>query len=94
MSKYQVTYIGRIPLSLKVWCDAHAHMVAEVDSDHDYNQGSGKNQDFCYDVLLRKGWCAYEDAGVHTIIEGTVKETLRELRAIGKCECEQCVVGR
>ena len=31
-----VRHVGRIPTSLRGWCDRHAHQVAEVDSGDGY----------------------------------------------------------
>lgn len=77
---------GRIPKTLRTYCEKHQHQIHDVDCGDGYSDG------FAYDILLARGWCC-DDIGLHTIIEPTVKATLAKLRAIEKCECKDCITG-
>ena len=79
----------KLPLILKRWVDRNPEKVREVDHGDGYNTPSGQ----AYDVLLERGWCAYGDAGLHTIIEATATETLAQLREVAACRCENCKTG-
>jgi hypothetical protein len=80
---FKVRYEGRIPQSLRDYCDAHAHQIVEVSVGSGYATESGR----AYDVLLRAGWSAYDDT-VHTVIEPTVAAVLTQLRGVSRCNCD------
>lgn len=81
----QVKYEGKVPKTLRAFCDKNADKIVEVSAGTGYATDSG----FAYDVLLRAGWGAYGDP-CHTVIEGTVMDTLRVLRGLEPCNCEDC----
>ena len=84
-----VRYTGqKPPATLRVWCDAHADRVREVEVGFGYC--SDREDGKAYDILLRPGWRMRDDF-VHTIIEPTVRRALDQLRNIARCECEECV---
>lgn len=88
--RYVVKYDGsKPPKSLKDWCDRNPHKVEELNCGNGY---SGNRGGFAYDVMLRDGWSKSDDC-VHTIIEYTVADMLRELRALTPCDCGQCLAG-
>ena len=74
--------------SVRNWCEKHPDRVRDADYGGGYSTDSGK----AYDILLERGWSTSEQ-GLHTIIEGTAKEALAELRGIEPCECHDCVTG-
>lgn len=82
-----IKYIGRIPATLRAWCNKHPTVVREVTTGNAY---SCSESGFAYDVFLHRGWGAYSDA-VHTVIEPTVATTLRVLREVTACECDYCL---
>lgn len=79
-----VKYEGRVPKTLRAFCDRHSDAIAEVD----YSGGfSFENRDgMGYDVLLRPGYCVtfYGDT-MHTIVEPTVANVIAVLRTIEAC---------
>ena len=85
MSDFKVKYCAEPPATLRSWCDAHAHQVEEFDSGEGYATDSG----FAKDIMLRRGWRMSDD-WVHIVIEPTVKDMLRQLRAIMACDCREC----
>lgn len=87
-----VRYTGETPpITLRRWCDAHAERVKEVEVGHGYctDRDDGK----AYDILLRPGWRMSDDF-VHTIIEPTVQQALRQLRCVLPCDCEDCATAQ
>lgn len=70
---------------VREYCEAHPERVAAICYDSGYATESG----FAYDVMLRKGWSKSDDA-VHTLIEQTASEILRELKNASPCDCERC----
>ena len=80
-----VHYCKPAPATLKRWLDVNADKVKEFDAGGGYSTDSG----FAYDVLLRAGWRRGDD-WVHTLIEPTVKDMLSQLRAVVRCECDEC----
>lgn len=78
-------YCKPAPATLRRWIDAHPLIVAEFDCGDGYSTDSG----FAYDILLRAGWSMCDDY-VHTLIEPTVKDMLRQLRAVRPCDCDEC----
>ena len=81
-----VKYEGSVGKTLRAYCDTHAHQIQECC----YGGGYGTDSEKAYDVFLRAGWSKSDDC-VHTIIEETVAEILRELRALSPCDCESCL---
>jgi len=82
-----IKYEGRIPNSLRTYCDRHRHQIAEVS----YGSGYCTNSGMAYDVLLRSGWNDYYNPTCHTIIEDTLKDVLGVLKDVAPCECKECV---
>ncbi|WP_038215289.1 MULTISPECIES: hypothetical protein [Xenophilus] len=86
-----VRYSGDTPpATLRAWCDAHADRVFELHAGGGYC--TERPDGFAYDVLLRPGWCMSDDC-CHTLIEPTVADMLRQLRAIVPCDCEDCMTA-
>ncbi|PZQ76989.1 MAG: hypothetical protein DI563_05270 [Variovorax paradoxus] len=84
-----VKYSGdKPPATLRRWCDAHADRVYELHCGGGYD--SGRPNGFAYDVMLRPGWSMSDDA-CHILIEPTVADMLRQLRAIARCTCSDCI---
>jgi hypothetical protein len=75
------------PKTLRVRCDAHAHQVLELEIGYGYDTGRVDGK--AYDVLLHPGWSMADDC-CHTIIEPTVADLLRQLRAVVPCDCAGC----
>ena len=80
-----------IPKTLRDWCKAHPDKIRDIDFGGGYY--TDRATDTAYDVLLARGWC-YPEPGCHTIIEPTVRDMLRALRAIAPCDCPDCVTGQ
>lgn len=76
------------PRTLRVWCEAHADRVFELHVGGGYN--TERADGFAYDILLRPGWRIADDC-CHTLIEGTVRGMLSQLRAIAPCDCQDCL---
>jgi len=85
--KFKVRYCKPAPATLKRWIEANPDKVHEFDCGGGYSTDSGTG--FAYDILLRAGWRMCDDH-VHTLIEGTVKDMLTQLRAIVPCDCDEC----
>ena len=86
-----VRYTGAPPpATLRKWCDAHAAQVLEVEVGYGYT--TDREDGKAYDILLRPGWRMSDDF-VHTIIEPTVADALRQLRAVARCDCSDCVAA-
>lgn len=85
---FAVRYSGEPPpQTLRRWCDAHADRVVELHVGGGY--AFGRRDGRAYDILLRPGWCMADDC-CHTLIEPTVQAMLRQLRAIARCDCQDC----
>lgn len=83
-----VRYPGaRVSARLWRWCDAHADKVQELDIGPGYSFGDRDRKG--YNVLLRPGWSMAGDC-CHTLIEPTVAAMLAQLRAVQRCDCEEC----
>jgi hypothetical protein len=82
-----VKFSSPAPKTLKAWIDKHPDRVAEFDCGRGYSFGG--DNDFGYDILLAPGWRMYDDY-VHTLIEHTVADTLKQLRSIVRCDCAEC----
>jgi hypothetical protein len=82
-----VKFCKPAPKTLKAWIDKHPEKIAEFDCGRGYCFGG--DNDFAYDILLAPGW-RMEDDCVHTLIEPTVKDMLRQLRSVVRCDCAEC----
>lgn len=73
--------------TLAKFAHKNAHKIREVAYSDDFNYGSA------YDILLERGWCSFDEPGLHTIIEYTVKDAMAQIRAAVKCTCDDCITG-
>ena len=74
-----------IPKTLRQWIETHPDVVYAISYEGGYATESGR----AYDILLMPGFTT--DEGMHTIIESTVAETLRQLRTVQPgCKCKEC----
>lgn len=87
--KYEGMKVGK---TLRVYCDKHSDKIAEVYRGGGYCSGASNDDRVKYDILLERGWYTFEK-GLHTIIEGTVSDTIRELREIQPCNCQDCLAA-
>jgi len=87
-----VRYCGDAPppATLRAWCDAHPARVQELHAGGGY--ATGRPDGRAYDILLRPGWSMADDC-CRTLIEPTVAAMLRQLRAITRCECSDCLAA-
>ena len=73
--------------TVRAWVEKNPNKVREVDMiPHPWAPDR-------YNILLERGWCTDYEPGLHTIIEDTVAEAMRSLRASVPCSCNDCITG-
>ena len=78
-----VIYEAGVPATVRAYCDAHSHQIANVDT------GGYRSDGWRYMAWLRNGWNCGDDI-VHSVIGTTATDLITRLRRIDTCHCETC----
>jgi hypothetical protein len=79
-----IKYEGRIPATLRMYCDRHRHQIQEVIWCASLCDHGG------YEAVLRNGWRKIDDI-VHSLTDPNCKGLIIQLKGIVECDCAECV---